>query len=467
MTKARLLIVDDEIDMLRLLERSIGTELDWEIATVQSGEEALDLLEKSPFDLALVDIRMPGMDGIELLDRIKAFDPWLTVVMMTAFGVIEIAVESIKKGAYDFLTKPFEQDDLLRILEKALERSLLLRENLNLRQRIKKEETFQNLVGITPGMQRVYDTIQMISKTDVTVLITGESGTGKNLAAKAIHDLSPRGAKPFVRVNCPTIPENILESELFGYKKGAFTHATQDKQGLFQEARGGTIFFDEIGDIAPSLQTKLLQALEDKEVKPLGQNKTVHVDVRVVASTNSDLKARIEAKEFREDLFYRLNVVNIQMPPLRERREDIPLLVDYFLEKYGAEFNLGIKRITPDLATLLMDHPWEGNVRELANTIERGIIMAPGEWIQAEDIGWNPSLTRSRPGGDQTFELPYREAKQQVMAQFNAKYFSRILQQNAGNVTRAARQCGLERQSLQQIIKKYGIDPNDFRQENR
>ena len=258
MTKARLLIVDDEIDMLRLLKRSIETELDWEIALARSGEEALELIEKSPFDLALVDIRMPGMDGVELLERIKVFDPWLTVVMMTAFGVIEVAVESIKKGAYDFVTKPFEQEDLIRLLKKALERSLLLRENLNLRQRIKKEETFQNLVGITPSMQQVYDDIQMISKTDVTVLITGESGTGKNLAAKALHDLSPRRTKPFVRVNCPTIPENILESELFGYKKGAFTHAIQDKSGLFQEARGGTIFFDEIGDIAPSLQTKLL-----------------------------------------------------------------------------------------------------------------------------------------------------------------------------------------------------------------
>ena len=463
MTKAKLLIVDDEIDMLRLLERSIGTELDWDIATVPSGEEALELIEKSPFDLALVDIRMPGMDGIELLDRIKVFDPWLTVVMMTAFGVIEVAVESIKKGAYDFVTKPFEQDDLIRLLEKALERSLLLRENLNLRQRIKKEETFQSLVGITPSMQRVYDTIQMISKTGVTVLITGESGTGKNLAARAIHDLSPRNTKPFVRVNCPTIPENILESELFGYKKGAFTHATQDKQGLFQEARGGTIFFDEIGDIAPSLQTKLLQALEDKEIKPLGQNKTVYVDVRVVASTNCDLKAKIETKEFREDLFYRLNVVNIQMPPLRERREDITLLVGYFLEKYCSEFNVGKKRISPDLMALLLDHPWDGNVRELANAIERGVIMAPSEWIQVDDIGWNRSPLRLRLDSDQMFELPYREAKQHVMEQFNVKYINHMLQQNTGNVTQAARQCGLERQSLQQIIKKCRIDPNDFR----
>jgi DNA-binding NtrC family response regulator len=303
----------------------------------------------------------------------------------------------------------------------------------------------------------------MISKTDVTVLITGESGTGKNLAARAIHDLSPRSTKPFVRVNCPTIPENILESELFGYKKGAFTHATQDKQGLFQEARGGTIFFDEIGDIAPSLQTKLLQALEDKEIKPLGQNKTVHVDVRVVASTNGDLRAKIEAKEFREDLFYRLNVVDIQMPPLRERREDITLLVGYFLDKYCAKFNLGMKRISPDLMNMLRNHPWEGNVRELANTIERGVIMAPSEWIQADDIGWNRSPLRSRLEGDQMFELPYREAKQQVMEQFNVRYINHILQQNGGNVTQAARHCGLERQSLQQIIKKCGVDPNDFR----
>jgi len=463
MTAAKLLIVDDEIDMLRLLERSIGAELDWEIAIAPSGDEALAIIEKSPFDLALVDIRMPGMDGIELLERIKTYDPWLTVVMMTAFGTIEVAIESVKKGAYDFITKPFEQNDLLRVLQKAFERSQLLRENLNLRQRIKKEETFQSLVGVTTSMQNIYDDIQLISKTDVTVLITGESGTGKNLAAKAIHDLSPRRNKAFVRVNCPSIPENILESELFGYKKGAFTHAVQDKPGLFQEACGGTIFFDEIGDIALSLQTKLLQALEDKEIKPLGQNKTVCLDVRVMASTNCDLKAKIKAKEFRGDLFYRLNVVNIRMPPLRERKEDIILLVNHFLDKYCAEFNVGKKEISPDLMGLLLEHSWEGNVRELANIIERGVIKAPTKWIGAEDIGWSRSLPELNCDCDEMFALPYREAKKQLINNFNIKYITHVLRETDGNVTRAARQCGLERQSLQQVIKKFGIDPNDFR----
>ncbi len=339
MKKPRLLIVDDEMDMLRLLSRSIRADFDCEVETVSNAAAALEIFRQRSFDLALLDIRMPGMDGIQLLEQLRVLDPGLTIIMMTAYGAIEVAVESIKKGAYDFITKPFEQNDLVRLLQKGMERSLLLRENQQLQQRIRKEETFQNFVGSSPPMQKLYDTIQMVSRTDVTVLITGESGTGKNLAARAIHALSARASLPYVHVNCPTVPENILESELFGYKKGAFTHATQDKKGLFEEAEGGTICLDEIGDIPLSVQTKLLQVLEDKHIKPLGQTKTVQVNVRLIASTNQDLKARLAAREFREDLYYRLNVVNLHMPPLRERREDIPPLTQHFLGRFAAEFN--------------------------------------------------------------------------------------------------------------------------------
>ncbi|MBW1740531.1 MAG: sigma-54-dependent Fis family transcriptional regulator [Deltaproteobacteria bacterium] len=461
--KAKLLVVDDEADMLNLLKRSIGEDLDCHVETALSGEEAFRLIERKPFDLALVDIRMPGMDGIELLERIKQVDPWLTVVMMTAYGVIEVAVESIKKGAYDFITKPFDQDDLIRVLRKALERSRLLRENLNLRKRIKEEDTFQNFIGVSPRMQKVYDTIQMLSKTDVTVLITGESGTGKNLAAKAIHALSHRSAKPYVRVSCPTLPENILESELFGYKKGAFTHATQDKKGLFEEAHGGTIYLDEIGDISPSIQTKLLQVLEDKEMKPLGQTKTICVDVRVIASTNSDLRSKMDTREFREDLFYRLNVVNVEMPPLRERKEDIPLLVHHFLDKYCTKFNRKKKQISSDLMQLFLERNWEGNVRELKNTIKGAVVMAPEDWIRIEDIGWHRFTESQTSPTDELSALPYREAKQRVLKRFNVNYISNALRQTSGNVTKAAQQCGLERQSLQQIMKKCGIKSIDFR----
>ena len=460
--KTKLLIVDDEIDMLRLLKRSIAQDLDCEVETALSGSDALRLIQSKPFDMALVDIRMPGMDGIELLERIKQLDPWLTVVMMTAHGIIEIAVESIKKGAYDFITKPFEHDDLIRMMKKALERGRLLRENLNLRKRIKESETFQDFIGVSTEIQQIYDKIQMISKTDVTVLITGKSGTGKNLAAIAIHDLSPRSTKPFVRVSCPNVPENILESELFGYAKGAFTHALQDKKGLFEKASGGTIFLDEIGDISLSVQAKLLQVLEDKEFKPLGRTKTMSVDVRVIASTNSDLEAKMEQNDFREDLFYRLCVVDIKMPPLDDRKEDIPLLVEFFLTKYCTRFNRKKKQISPELMEIFVTRSWNGNVRELENILKKAVIMTPGDEVKPIDIGWN-ALQKNVFSLNGEGNLPYRDAKKQVLQHFNISYISSLLQRSDGNVTKAARMCGLERQSLQQIMKKSGIKSNEFR----
>lgn len=465
--QTRLLIVDDEIDMLKLLKRSVTQDLDCEIETALSGEEALGLVGRKSFDLALVDIRMPGMDGIELLERIKQIEPWLTVVMMTAHGRIEVAVESIKKGAYDFITKPFEYDDLIRILQKGLERGRLLRENMNLRERIKEEETFHNFIGASPTMQKIYDTIQMISKTDVTVLITGESGTGKNLAAKAIHALSPRNSKPSIRVSCPTVPENILESELFGYKKGAFTHAVCNKKGLFAEADGGTIFLDEIGDISPSVQSKLLQVSEDKEFKPLGDIKTVHVDVRIIASTNVDLQEKIVENKFREDLFYRLCVVDIKMPALRERKEDIPLLVEFFLTKYCTMFNKKKKHISPELMRLFLYADWHGNVRELENIIKKAVVITPGDEVGMADIGWDADDKEKGFPVHEGDDLPYREAKRRILDHFNTNYITRALQITGGNVTRAARMCSLERQSLQQIMKKCGIRSDKFRKHAR
>ena len=344
--KTRILLVDDEIDMLKLLERSILKEIDCEVETAGRGREALDKINARTFDLVLLDMRMPGIDGMAVLEKIKTVDPWLTVVMMTAYGAIEVAVEAIKKGAYDFITKPFDLEEILRLIGKALEHASLVRENLKLRERIDKEDALKKFVGSSPAMQKIYNTIRMISQTDVTVLITGESGTGKNLAAKAIHALSPRKNRPFVRVSCPTVPENILESELFGYAKGAFTNAAQNRKGLFEEADGGTIFLDEIGDISPSIQTKLLQVLEEKEFKPLGQNKTIRSDVRVITATNRNLKKRLQEKKFRQDLYYRLCVVDVNMPPLKDRKEDIPVLAEFFLKKYCTRFEREQKQIS-------------------------------------------------------------------------------------------------------------------------
>lgn len=467
MTRPRLLIVDDEGDMLRLLRRVISKELDCDIETAQSAEEGLRLFETDPFDLALLDIRMPGMGGMELLERLKDRAPWLTILMMTAYGAIEVAVEAIKKGAYDFITKPFDHEEIIHHVEKALERGRLIRENLNLKARIRRQDAWQGFVGASPAMNRVYDTIDMLAKTDVTVLVTGESGTGKNLAARAIHDLSSRSARPFVRVSCPTVPENILESELFGYAKGAFTHAATDRKGLFEEADGGTIFLDEIGDISPSIQTKLLQVLEDHEFKPLGRPRSVKVDVRVIAATNRNLEQKLDDREFREDLYYRLCVVELPMPALSERREDIPLLVDFFIERFCKEYERSRKTVSTDVFSRLMAHDWKGNVRELENIIKRAVVMAPEAVVSLSDIGWSEAPPPSAACTDGISAMAYREAKQAVLEEFNTRYVREALEKSGGNVTHAAQASGMERQSFQQIMRKCNIQSDTFRRSAR
>ena len=458
-----LLIVDDEQDMLKLLKRSLESELDCEVQTASSGATALQMLDADAFDLVLADIKMPGMDGLELLESIKKDTPDLTVVMMTAFGHIQMAVEAMKRGAYDFITKPFDLDALVLRLEKALERSRLLKENLRLQQEVREDSAFQNMVGKSASMQRVYETIQMVAKTELTVLITGESGTGKDLTARAIHALSSRSNGPFVAVNCPTVPENILESELFGYKKGAFTHATTDKKGLFQEAQHGTIFLDEIGDISPTIQAKLLRVLQEKEFKPLGDTRSVAVDVRIVASTNQALKEKIQKAEFREDFFYRLNVLPIHLPPLRQRREDIPLIANHLLAKHCQELEMPDKRISAELLEIFTNRVWEGNVREMENLIVQGILFSSGNEIKPRDVGLKKEAPPPCLVDATSQELPYKEAKEQTLQSFNTNYINNLLAASKGNVTQAAKLCGLERQALQQIMRRYGIKADPFR----
>lgn len=459
-----LLIVDDERDLLGLLKRSLEPELNCEVITASSGEEALEILRTIHVDLALIDMKMPGMDGLELLEQIRRDHPWLTVVMMTAHGCIELAVQAIRGGAYDFITKPFDHDSLVMVLNKALERCRLLRENLRLQRRVNRQDAFQNIVGRSAVMQRVFETIQMVAKTDLTVLITGESGTGKDLVARAIHAMSDRREASYVAVNCPTVPEHILESELFGYKKGAFTHATQNKIGLFQEANRGTIFLDEIGDISTAIQTKLLRVLQEKEIKPLGDTKSIQVDVRVISSTNRNLPEKIKRGDFREDLFYRLNVLPIVLPPLRERKEDIPLLVDFLIKKHSAELNRPTKRISAELMEYFLNAHWEGNVRELENVVMRGILFAPDEEIRPADIGvYGEQKKRASTGADTLVHLLYKEAKEEVLRRFHEEYISSVLGSTDGNVTQAAKKCGLERQALQQLMRRYGLKSEDFR----
>lgn len=464
MADETLLVIDDEQDMLQLLKRSLEPEMGCNVITASSGEEALRILASEPLDLVLLDMRMPGMDGLEVLQRIRDKHSWLTVIMMTAHGCIETAVQAIKMGAYDFITKPFDHEALVWTLNKALERSRLLRENLKLQRHAHCHQAFQNLVGRSARMQRVYESVQMVAKTDLTVFISGESGTGKDLVSRAIHALSERRDRAYVAVNCPTVPENILESELFGYKKGAFTHASQNKIGLFQEAHGGSIFLDEIGDISPPIQTKLLRVLQEKEIKPLGDTKSIHVDVRVIASTNRNLPDKIRRGEFREDLFYRLNVLPIELPPLRERREDIPLLVDHFLQKHCSDLKKPRKTISAELMDRFLRDPWEGNVRELENVIIRGILFSPEEEIRPEHVGFREAIRQTGDVLDETYHgLDYREAKEEVLRRFHASYIGNLLANTQGNVTQAARLCGLERQGLQQIMRRYGIRPDKFR----
>jgi len=459
-----ILIVDDEPDMLHLLKRSLAPELDSLIETAESGKKALSALEQGDFDLVLADIKMPEMDGLQLLEQIKRRHPGLTVVMMTAFGQIDTAVEAMKRGAYDFITKPFDHDALVIRLEKALERSTLLRENLRLQEECKRGGAFEALVGKSAAMKKLFETIQMVAKSDMTVLITGESGTGKELVARAVHNLSGRRKNRFVAVNCPTVPENILESELFGYRKGAFTHASQDRIGLFQEAHQGSIFLDEIGDISPTIQTKLLRVLQEKEVKPLGDTKSISVDVRIIASTNQNLEEKIKAATFREDFYYRLNVLPVRVPPLREHRQDIPLIANHLLEKHCTGMKRPLKTISPNLMQRLSEHPWEGNVRELENIIVQGIMFSKSGKITTDDIGLKTQSDMPDKWASQMPEQSdYREAKEAMLRRFNHGYIGRLLAEHDGNVTQAAKSCGLERQALQQIMRRYGVKASDYR----
>ncbi len=458
-----ILIVDDEQDMLQLLKRSLAPDLNCRIETASSGQKALQAISREPFDLVLADIKMPEMGGLELLELIKREQPELTVVMMTAYGTVDTAVEAMRNGAYDFVTKPFDHEALIVRLEKALERSRLLRENRRLQIESSNNTAFENIVGKSSVMNRVYETIRMVAKTDLTVLITGESGTGKELVARAVHNLSHRSHRPFVAVNCPTVPENILESELFGYKKGAFTHAAQNKIGLFQEAHRGTIFLDEIGDISPTIQTKLLRVLQEKEIKPLGDTKSISVDVRIIASTNQNLEEKIKKGEYRDDFFYRLNVLPIKLPPLRRHPEDIPIIANHLLEKHCAKLNKAPKQISPELMEVFVKRRWVGNVRELENVVMQGILFSVTDEIRPQNIDLAEGNTTACPAENALTHLPYKEAKEKILVRFNREYLCGLLAENRGNVSRAARQCGLERQALQQIMRRYDIRADQYR----
>jgi DNA-binding NtrC family response regulator len=450
MTK-RVLIVEDEDKLRRVLELQLRS-ADFEVDQAASAEAALKLVDRA--DLVLTDLRLPGMDGLQLLAVIRRQNSQLPIVVMTAFGTIETAVEAMKGGAADFLLKPFSLDHLMTVVNKALALRALQDENRELREELGRRYEFDNIIGRSPAMQEVFDTIERVAPTRATVLLAGESGVGKDLIARAIHHHSPRAGNPFVKINCTAIPENLMESELFGYEKGAFTGASGSKPGKFEQADTGTVFLDEIGDVPPSVQVKLLRVLQERELERLGSNKTRHIDVRIIAATNQDLRAALEQGTFREDLFYRLNVVPMNIPPLRERSEDIPFLAEHFVRKLGRQSGSRVECITPEAIQRLMEYHWPGNVRELENVIERSLVLCSGTRLEVSDIRFD--TVRRAPAHDTGNSLFLPEGM--TLEEFEQALIREALRRAEGNKSHAARLLGLTRNALRYRLSQMGIN---------
>jgi len=460
----RILLVDDEPDFAQGLARLVATGFpDVETEIAHSGAEALPLIAAGGVGLMLTDLRMPGLDGQELLRQALEADPNLTVIMLTGHGSVETAVAALKAGAYDFLTKPVERAELFRAVAKGLERDRLLGENRTLRELARRSELERTLVGQGPAMRRLKESMAAVAASDYTVLVRGESGTGKELVAASIHRLSSRATRPFITVNCPAIPEHLLESELFGHVKGAFTGADKSRRGLFVAASEGSILLDEIGDIPMPVQTKLLRVLQEHEVRPVGSSDTVKVNVRILATTNQDLEGRIASGQFRQDLFYRLNVLTISTPPLRDRKEDIPLLAAHFLAQTCAEMRLPPKVLGPETVACLTERPWPGNVRELQNFIRRLAVFCPNPQVDMNHLrqaeGGLPGHALCSPQAEPL--APYKEAKAHVLDGFTKRYVEQVLEMSGGNISEAARISGIERVSLQKILRRMGANGKD------
>ncbi|MGB5313365.1 MAG: sigma-54 dependent transcriptional regulator [Polyangiales bacterium] len=449
----RVLVVDDE-ENIRLVLRTLLKKHGYQVATAESAEDALAQLESFDPDFVLADVRMNGMTGLELCAELKARASLATVILMSAYGSVDLAIEAMKAGAYDYISKPFKQDEVLLALTKVEERESLRRENRALKQAIRKEQTFHGILGKSGAIGKVFATIEKVADHKTTVLIQGESGTGKELVARALHDGSSRKDKPFVPVNCGAIPETLLESELFGHKKGAFTDAHADKKGLFAEANQGTLFLDEIGELPLSLQVKLLRVLQEGRVRPLGATRDQEVDVRVIAATVRDLRREVQEKRFREDLYYRLNVLQLNVPPLRDRREDIALLVEHFIERNNGRLGTKIRDVEPRARKLLFNYPWPGNVRELENTVERAVVLAEGDVITVADL---PERMRE-PADPVAASLSTGELSIKKTSRFMEEtLIRRALEQTGGNRTAASKLLEISHRALLYKIKDYGI----------
>ncbi|MCM8773452.1 MAG: PEP-CTERM-box response regulator transcription factor [Candidatus Omnitrophica bacterium] len=453
--KAKLLIVDDDLGLLKQLKWAL--ESDYEVVTSDNYDEALRLLREFKPELVFLDINLNGLvnsgkDGIELLDRIKSFSPFTKIIMVTGNNSKDLALESISKGAFDYYLKPVNIEELKIVLRRAFYIQGLEVENHRLTEEIEKKFKFEEMVGTSPQMEDIFRLIRKVATTDATVLVTGESGTGKELVAKAIHYLSLRKGNPFIVINCGAIPENLLESELFGHEKGAFTDAYARKIGKLEVANRGTVFLDEIGEMSLNLQVKILRFLQERIIERVGGNTPIELDVRVIAATNSDLKKKIEENKFREDLYYRLSVINIDLPPLRERGDDIMLLANYFLNKYKTEVpNKDIKGFTKEARESMVSFSWPGNVRELENRVRRALILADGPFISPLELG----LVKENGENDYLGKFSLKDARQYI----ESKFIKKAIGESKGNLSLAAKMLGISRPTLYDLMKKYKISP--------
>jgi two-component system NtrC family response regulator len=446
-----ILIVDDEKNYLVVLEALLSPE-GYEIVTSEKAQEALRMIQEADVDLVLTDMKMPGMTGMELLEEAKKIKPEVPVIMMTAYGTIEMAVEAMKKHAYDYITKPFQNEELKLTIRKALDNYRLLKENRRLSEALTERYGYRNIVGKSKPMQKVYDLIAKVAQSKASVLITGPSGTGKELIAKAIHYESLRKDRPFISVNCGALAETLLESELFGHEKGAFTGAITMKKGRFELADGGTLFLDEIGDMSPPLQVKLLRVLQEMEFERVGGTKTIKIDVRVLSASNRNLKDDVAGGVFREDLFYRLNVIHIEVPPLRERMEDVRLLVSHFIDKYGTGKKI---ELSPQAWEALYTHSWPGNVRELENVIERAVVLNSEGLIDLKDLP--AEFTKATGDLDVDRFIPPEAPLQGTLEEIEEKLIRRALKQSGNVQSHAAEQLGITKSLIQHKMKKYNI----------
>jgi DNA-binding NtrC family response regulator len=456
----RVLVIDDEPGSLKVIAANLRQE-GYAVEVSLDGVEGLKRLDEEGYDLVVLDYLMPKMDGMQFLQASR--ERWLSVpvIMITAYGTVKMAVEAMKRGAYNYLTKPLNYDELKLLVRQALEKRLAEQRVAQLRQELTERYGFHALVGKNHLMRRIYQTIETIAATDVTVLIQGETGTGKELIAKAIHYNSRRREAGFVPVHCAALAESLLEAELFGHEKGAFTGATQRRIGRFESAHGGTFFLDEVSEIPLSIQVKLLRVLEERVIERVGGNERIPVDIRITAATARDLRAMVEQGTFREDLYYRLNVMPLLVPPLRERKDDIPLLAEHFLAVYREKWKKDVRSISPSLMGRLFAHDWPGNVRELEHWIERAVVLARGDSLEAEDL--DAATADLGPEGDVPAPGGFLEAKQQVIESFERDYFRRLLAETKGSIGLAAKRSGLNERNVYEKMRKYGLRKEDFR----